>query len=185
MAKEVPVREAVTVSVALIVWLPEVFSVAEKDPVPFASFESAGSTALASELEKWTVPAYVVAVLLKESSAVTVKLNGVPVLVVAGAAETESADAAAGPTGIAPEVPLMEPVAVMVWLPAVFSVIDAVPVPLVMAALAGSTAWASELVKFTVSEKVGTTLLLTSSAVTVMVNAVPAVGEGVADVTEK
>jgi hypothetical protein len=57
IAKEVPVREMLTVSVALIVWLPEVFSVAEKVPVPFVSFESAGSTALASELEKWTVPA--------------------------------------------------------------------------------------------------------------------------------
>jgi hypothetical protein len=51
MADETPVREAVTVSVAVMVWLPEVFSVAEKVPVPFVSFESAGSTALASVLE--------------------------------------------------------------------------------------------------------------------------------------
>ena len=57
MAKEVPLRDAVAVSAALIVWLPEVFSVAEKDPVPFVSFESAGSVALGSELEKWRVPA--------------------------------------------------------------------------------------------------------------------------------
>jgi hypothetical protein len=57
MAKEVPVRDAVTVSVALMVWLPEVLSVAEKDPVPFVSFESAGRVALPSVLEKWTVPA--------------------------------------------------------------------------------------------------------------------------------
>jgi hypothetical protein len=57
MAEEMPVRVAVTVSVALIVWLPEDFSVAKKDSVPFVSFESAGSDALPSLLEKWTVPA--------------------------------------------------------------------------------------------------------------------------------
>jgi hypothetical protein len=57
MEEEMPVMEAVTVSVALIVWLPEDFSVAKKDPVPFVSFESAGSIAPPSVLEKWTVPA--------------------------------------------------------------------------------------------------------------------------------
>jgi hypothetical protein len=57
IAEEVPVREVVAVSVALIVWLPDVFRVAEKVPVPFVSVELAGSIALASELEKWTVPA--------------------------------------------------------------------------------------------------------------------------------
>jgi hypothetical protein len=57
MAKEVPVMEAVTASVAMMVWLPEVFSVAEKVPAPFMSVELAGRIALASELEKWTVPA--------------------------------------------------------------------------------------------------------------------------------
>jgi hypothetical protein len=53
----VPVREAVTVSVAVMVSLPEVFSVAEKIPVPLVSVEFAGSIALPSVLEKCTVPA--------------------------------------------------------------------------------------------------------------------------------
>jgi hypothetical protein len=57
IALEVPLIELETVSVAVIVWLPEVFSVAEKDPVPFVSFESAGSAALPSVQEKWMVPA--------------------------------------------------------------------------------------------------------------------------------
>ena len=123
--------------------------------------------------------------MLKESSAVTVKLNGVPALTVAVAGETERVDAAAGPTEIALETPVSEsaPVAVTVWLPAVFSVIDPLPVPPVIVALAGNTAWASELVKCTVPEYVATGLFFSSSAVTVMVKAVPAV-MGTADVTE-
>jgi hypothetical protein len=52
IAPEVPLIEFETLSVAVMVWLPEVFSVAEKDPVPFVSFELAGNIALASELEK-------------------------------------------------------------------------------------------------------------------------------------
>ncbi len=143
-----------TVSVAMMVWLPEVFRVAEKVPVPFVSVELAGSTALPSVLEKWTVPAYVVAALPKESSAVTVKLNGVPVLAVAVAGETASLDATAEPTGIALKVPVSKsaPVAVILWGPAVFSVMDPVPVPFVIAELAGNNAWTSELVKCTVPE---------------------------------
>ena len=42
---EVPVIEAVIVSVAVMVWLPALFSVAEKVPIPFVSIELAGSTA--------------------------------------------------------------------------------------------------------------------------------------------
>jgi hypothetical protein len=42
---EVPVTEALTVSVAVMVWLPVVISVAEKVMVPFASVESGGSVA--------------------------------------------------------------------------------------------------------------------------------------------
>ncbi len=42
---ELPVMEAVTESVAVMVWLPAVFSVAEKVAVPFVSVELAGSTA--------------------------------------------------------------------------------------------------------------------------------------------
>lgn len=56
MALEVPVMVEVTVSVALIVWFPAVFSVAEKVLVPLVSVEFAGSTALLSVLVKPTVP---------------------------------------------------------------------------------------------------------------------------------
>jgi len=52
----VPVIEAVTVSVAVMVWLPPVFSVAEKVAVPFVSAEFAGSTAWPSLLVKCAVP---------------------------------------------------------------------------------------------------------------------------------
>jgi hypothetical protein len=53
---EVPVIDAVTVSVAVIVWLPVVFRVAEKDPAPFARVELGGSRAWPSELVKCTIP---------------------------------------------------------------------------------------------------------------------------------
>ncbi len=52
MLPEVPVMLVVVVSVAVIVWLPEVLSVAEKVPTPLVSVLSAGSTALASVLVK-------------------------------------------------------------------------------------------------------------------------------------
>jgi hypothetical protein len=54
---EAPVIEAVTVSVAVMDWLPTVFSVAENVPVPFVSIELAGSTAWPSVLVKCAVPA--------------------------------------------------------------------------------------------------------------------------------
>ena len=56
MAGEGPVREGVTVSVAVMVWLPAVSMVAEKFFVPLASVELAGSKAWASVLVKCTVP---------------------------------------------------------------------------------------------------------------------------------
>ena len=56
MTFEVPVIEALTVSVAVMVWLPTVFNVAEKVPVPLVSVELAGSAAWASVLVKCTVP---------------------------------------------------------------------------------------------------------------------------------
>ena len=52
----VPVIELVTVSVAVIVCVPEVFSVALKVPVPLLSVLLAGSDAVPSLLVKWTVP---------------------------------------------------------------------------------------------------------------------------------
>jgi len=57
MVPEVPVIVVVTVSVAVIVWLPAVFSVAVKVPAPLVSVEFAGSTAEPSVLVKPTVPA--------------------------------------------------------------------------------------------------------------------------------
>jgi hypothetical protein len=92
--------------------------------------------------------------LVKDSIVVTVKLNGVPVLAVAAAGETASLDAGPEPTWMPLKVPVSKSalVAVILWGPAVFSVIDPVPVPFVIAALAGNTAWASELVNCTVPE---------------------------------
>ena len=43
-------------SVAAIVWLPDVFSVRLKVPMPLVKVELTGSTAAASLLVKWTVP---------------------------------------------------------------------------------------------------------------------------------
>jgi predicted RNA-binding protein with TRAM domain len=59
---DVPVMEDVTVSVAVIVRFPAVFSVAENVPTPFVNVESAGKVAEPSVLVKCTVPAYSVAV---------------------------------------------------------------------------------------------------------------------------
>jgi len=53
----VPVMEEVTVSVAVMVWLPGVARVALKVPDPVNSVESAANVAAESELVKWTVPA--------------------------------------------------------------------------------------------------------------------------------
>ena len=85
IADEVPVIEAVTVSVAATVWLPAVPRVAEKVPVPFVSLELAGSTARLSLLEKWTVPEYLATPWFAASSAVTITLNAVPAVAVVGA----------------------------------------------------------------------------------------------------
>jgi hypothetical protein len=88
------VTEALTVSVAVMVWLPVVNSVAEKVLVPFASVVSDGSNAsrpasgvLAvgkSEFVRCTVPTYVVTVLFEASRAVTVTLNAVPTVALGG-----------------------------------------------------------------------------------------------------
>ena len=92
-------------------------------------------------------------VLLNGSCAVTVKLNAVPGVAVAGA-ETVKCVAAVALTVTLLDVPVIEElsvsVAVMVWVPAVFSVAAKVPVPLVRVEFAGSTACPSLLVKWTV-----------------------------------
>jgi hypothetical protein len=53
---ELPVIEAMAVSVVVTVWLPAVSSVAEKLEVPAVIVEFAGSMAWLSVLVKWTVP---------------------------------------------------------------------------------------------------------------------------------
>ena len=57
MGADFPVREAVTVSVAVMFWLPELSAVAKKFPAPPGRGAFAGRTALASLLVKCTVPA--------------------------------------------------------------------------------------------------------------------------------
>ena len=93
------------------------------------------------------------AVLLNWSRAATVTEKAVPAVAVTGAV-TVKCVAAAGLTVMAFVVPVIElvavSVAVMVWLPAVFSVAEKVPVPAVSVLLAGSEAAASLLVKCTV-----------------------------------
>jgi hypothetical protein len=148
--EEVPVTDAMAVSVAVIVWLPVVCSVAANVPVPLVNVASAGSDADPSVLVKCVLSLKAVAVLLKGSRAVTVKLNAVPAVAVAGA-DTEKCVAAAGETAMVEEVPVKDAfvvsVTVMVWLPAVCSVAENVPVPLLNVASAGSDADPSELVK--------------------------------------
>ena len=88
--------------------------------------------------------------MLNWSSAVTEKVNGVPGAAETGA-ETVKCVAGALETVIAPDVPVMEVVTVsvpeMVWLPAVLSVAENVPTPLVKVAFAGSVAAPSVLMK--------------------------------------
>ena len=64
MLPDVPVIEEFTVSVAVMVWFPAVFSVAENVPTPLVNVELAGNVAEPSLLVKCTVPEYPVAVLL-------------------------------------------------------------------------------------------------------------------------
>ena len=53
---EIPVIVEVTVSVAVIVWFPAVFSVAGKVPTPLVNVVLGGNTAEGSVLENVTVP---------------------------------------------------------------------------------------------------------------------------------
>ena len=57
MGSLVPVMLLVTVSVAVIVWLAALVSVALKVPVPLVNVALAGKVAVTSVLVKWTVPA--------------------------------------------------------------------------------------------------------------------------------
>jgi len=116
MVPEFPVR-LLGVSVAVMVWLPAVCRVAENVPTPLVNVELAGSVAEPSLLVKCTVPAYAGVVLLKRSTAVTVKLNDVPA-VCGDVAETIKRVVGPGFTRTELLVPVMddvtESVAVMV-----------------------------------------------------------------------
>jgi hypothetical protein len=119
-----PVMLLVTVSVAVIVWPPVVPSVTAKVPVPAVRGESAGSAVWLSELVKWTVPAYDVAVLLNASRAVAVTVKAVPAIALAGALTVKCvAFAAETAIDVVPVMLLVAlSVAVSVWFPAVTSV---------------------------------------------------------------
>src|SRR5438067_10773540 len=76
-------------------------------------------------------------------------------------------------------------VAVTVWLPAVLSVTENVPVPPVRVALAGRTAWASVLVKCAVPAYPVAVFPYGSLAVTVTPTADPAVAEAGAETVKR
>src|SRR5205809_527007 len=88
----------VTVSVAVMLWTPDVFKVALDEPTPLVKLELAGRLAWRSLLVKCTVPPYPVAVLPKQSLAVTVKEPAVPAVIGALQPETMNVLAAAGLT---------------------------------------------------------------------------------------
>src|SRR5438874_8162163 len=116
--------------------------------------------------------------LLKASNAVTVRLNAVPAVALPGALTMNDT---AGPpdTAIGPLVPVMlletESLAVMVLFPEVSSVTLNVPLPLDNVELAGNIACASLLLNCTVPEYPVARLLNASSAVTVILKALPAI----------
>ena len=153
MAPLVPVSELLEVSVAVNVWLPADFSVALNVPVPLVK-RGVGRQdrrgVAAGEVDRAGVAGdrVVERVFGRDGEA-----EG-DVREVALAALTTSFATAAALTLTAPLLPVIDPltvsVAVIVWLPAVFSVAVKVPVPLVKVALAGRTPAASLLVKWTV-----------------------------------
>ncbi len=122
------------------------------------------------------------------SKAVTVMLKAEPAVAEVGV-ETANRAAAPGATAISPLAPVIEDVtvsvAVTVLLPVVLRVTEKVPVPLVSVLLAGKTAELSEEVKWTVPAYPVAVLLLASRAVTVMLNAEPAVAELGAETTNR
>ena len=135
---------------AVNVSAPGVSNMTLKVPTPLAKVASAGSTALASLLEKWTEPANVTAVWLVASWAVTVTSCGTPAVAVASNV-TAKCVAGAGATVIVPLDPMTLLATVSVTInaavPAVFSVALKVPTPPDNVVSAGNTAAASLLVK--------------------------------------
>src|SRR3954471_17771414 len=180
-------------SVAVIVALPAVFAVTENVFVPATSAAFGGSAAFKSELVIATVSVEVTGFQLASTAlTVTVKLEpaacalGAPVLPVALPGEAVSpgisncsllnAPALIVVDGLVLAVlePSLESVAVTVFEPAVFAVTENVCVPATSAALAGSVAFASELVIAIVSVEV-TGFQLASTALRVAVKLEPAV----------
>ena len=85
--------------VARMVWLPAVSSVTWKVPVPPLSVTLPGLTKAGSVEDNVTVPVKFVSTLFELSSAVIVRLNGLPaVTVVCGAARTKRVASAGFPT---------------------------------------------------------------------------------------
>jgi hypothetical protein len=82
---DVPVIDEVVVSVAVTCLVPAEENLTLKLPTPPENVESAGSMAPASFDVKCTVPAYVVAIALLLSSAVTVTVTELPTVALAGA----------------------------------------------------------------------------------------------------
>src|SRR2546430_10715946 len=76
---------ALTVSLAVIVWLPLVFRVALKVPVPLVKVLLAGGTAAPSPLVKGTVPISPGVGLLKSSVALTGHVKAMPGVAFVGA----------------------------------------------------------------------------------------------------
>jgi hypothetical protein len=141
MLPDVPVMDTVPVSIAVIVRDPVVLSVAVKVPVPPVSVASAGRVAAGSELVKCTVPGYPATGLLEPSRALTVKVNGVPLVADTGAATEKWVVAL---TRMLPDVPVIDDVtlsvAVIVCVPPVIRVALNVPVPAVSTEFAGRVA---------------------------------------------
>jgi hypothetical protein len=152
---ELPVMEAVSVSVALMVWEARVLSAAGKVAVPLVNVESDGRPAKESVLVKCAVPEYLVTTIFEESRAVTVKLKAVPMVAVAGATTAKRVGTRTA-TRIEFELPMREgatvSVAVMVWEPPELSVAENCLRPLSNGALAGRAAFPSLLANCTVPE---------------------------------
>ena len=127
------------------VLVPAEFKVIWKEPTPLVRVAGDGRFADGSEEVTEMVPVYPVAVLPEASLAVRVKLTGDPAVVAVGTADRTSWVAGDAPTRIFAEVTARLPeVAVRLWYPPVFRVIEKLPSPLLSVAGAGSVAWESE-----------------------------------------
>src|ERR1700694_166784 len=181
-------------SVAVNVFEPTVLAVTESVAVPATSAVFAGRAALTSVEVIPTVSATLTTFQFA-STALTVALNAVPAVWLLGAPVFPDAlpgeatspgmricslTNAPGLTVVAGLVfavldPSVVSVAVKVGAPEVFGVTEKTLVPATSAALPGRAAFASVEVIPTVSVTVGTTFQFASTALTVALNAVPAV----------